>query len=28
MRYDFGRIYIRHVLTHREYDRRTKAGTL
>lgn len=28
MRYDLGRVYIRHVLTHREYDRRTKAGTL
>ncbi len=28
MRYDLGRVYIRHILTHREYDRRTKAGTL
>jgi mRNA interferase HigB len=28
MRYDLGRVYVRHVLTHREYDRRTKAGTL
>jgi mRNA interferase HigB len=28
LRYDLGRVYIRHVLTHREYDRRTKAGTL
>jgi mRNA interferase HigB len=28
MRYDLGRVYARHVLTHREYDRRTKAGTL
>lgn len=28
MRYDLGRAYIRHVLTHREYERRSKAGTL
>jgi mRNA interferase HigB len=28
MRYDLGRVYIRHVLTHEEYDRRNKAGTL
>lgn len=28
MRYDLGRIYIRHVLTHEEYDRRTRFGTL
>lgn len=28
MRYDLGRVFIRHVLTHEEYDRRTKAGTL
>ncbi len=28
MRYDLGRIYIRHVLTHEEYDRRTRSGDL
>jgi mRNA-degrading endonuclease HigB of HigAB toxin-antitoxin module len=28
MRYDLGRIYIRHVLTHEEYDRRTQADSL
>ena len=28
MRYDLGRVYIRHVLTHSDYDRRTKQGTL
>jgi len=28
MRYDLGRIYIRHMLTHREYDRRTQNGSL
>lgn len=28
MRYDLGRVYVRHVLTHEEYDRRTRAGTL
>jgi mRNA interferase HigB len=28
MRYDLGRVYIRHVLTHAEYTRRVKAGTL
>ncbi len=28
MRYDLGRVYIRHVLTHEEYDRRTQDGTL
>lgn len=28
MRYDLGRIYIRHVLTHREYDLRTRADSL
>jgi mRNA interferase HigB len=28
MRYDLGRVYIREVLTHDEYDRRSKAGTL
>ena len=28
MRYDLGRVYIRHVLTHAEYTRRSKAGTL
>ena len=28
MRYDLGRIYIRHVLTHEEYTRRTQAGSL
>jgi len=28
MRYDLGRIYVRHVLTHEGYDRRTQEGTL
>jgi mRNA interferase HigB len=28
MRYDLGRIYIRHVLTHEEYTRRTQEGSL
>jgi mRNA interferase HigB len=28
MRYDLGRIYIRYVLTHEEYTRRTQAGSL
>lgn len=28
MRYDLGRIYIRHVVTHAEYDRLTKRGLL
>ncbi len=28
MRYDLGRIYIRHVLTHEEYDRRTRDRNL
>jgi mRNA interferase HigB len=28
MRYDLGRIYIRHVVTHREYDRLMKRGLL
>ena len=28
MRYDLGRIYVRHVLTHEEYDRSTRAGRL
>jgi len=28
MRYDLGRIYVRHILTHEEYDRRTQDGTL
>lgn len=28
MRYDLGRVYIRHVLTHEEYDRRTREGRL
>lgn len=28
MRYDLGRIYIRHILTHGEYDRRTREGML
>jgi mRNA interferase HigB len=28
VRYDLGRIYIQHVLTHAEYDRRTESGTL
>lgn len=28
MRYDLGRVYVRHVLTHEEYDRRSIEGTL
>ena len=28
MRYDLGRVYIRHILTHVEYVRRTREGTL
>ena len=28
MRYDLGRIYVRHVVTHREYDRLMKRGLL
>ena len=28
MRYDLGRVYIRHVLTHAEYDRRSRSGDL
>ena len=28
MRYDLGRVYIRHLLTHAEYTRQSKAGTL
>jgi mRNA interferase HigB len=28
IRYDLGRIYIRHVLTHEEYTRRTQEGSL
>lgn len=28
MRYDLGRIYVRHVLTHEEYDRRSRERTL
>jgi mRNA interferase HigB len=28
MRYDLGRVYIRDVLTHAEYDRRSIEGTL
>lgn len=28
MRYELGRIYVRHVLTHEEYDKRTADGTL
>jgi len=28
MRYDLGRAYIRHVLTHEEYDRKSIEGTL
>ena len=27
-KYDLGRIYVRHVLTHEEYDRRTREGHL
>lgn len=28
MRYDMGRVYVREVLTHEAYDRRTREGTL
>lgn len=28
MRYDLGRIYVRHVLTHAEYDRLSRQGRL
>lgn len=28
VRYDLGRVYVRHVLTHEEYDRRSIEGTL
>jgi mRNA interferase HigB len=28
MHYDLGRIYIRHLLTHEEYDRRSQDGSL
>src|ERR1051325_6549436 len=28
MRYDLGRVYVRHIVTHREYDRLMKAGLL
>lgn len=28
MRYDLQRVYIRHVLTHSEYDRKSRAGDL
>jgi mRNA interferase HigB len=28
MRYDLGRVYVRHVLTHADYDRRSIEGTL
>ncbi len=28
VRHDLGRIYVRHVMTHQEYDRRTRDGTL
>jgi mRNA interferase HigB len=28
MRYDLGRVYVRAVLTHEEYDRRSIQGTL
>ena len=28
MRYDLGRVYIRHVVTHQEYDRLIKRGRL
>jgi len=28
IRYDLGRVYIRSVLTHEEYGRRTREGTL
>jgi mRNA interferase HigB len=28
MRYDLGRVFIRHVMTHAEYDRRSDEGSL
>jgi mRNA interferase HigB len=28
VRYDMQKVFIRHVMTHAEYDRRTKDGTL
>ncbi|HEU0078150.1 MAG TPA: type II toxin-antitoxin system HigB family toxin [Longimicrobiaceae bacterium] len=28
MRYDMQKVFIRHVMTHAEYDRRSKDGTL
>lgn len=28
MRYDLGRVYVRHALTHEEYDRMSIEGTL
>jgi mRNA interferase HigB len=28
MRYDLQRVYVRHVLTHAEYDRRSRSGDL
>jgi len=28
VRYDLGRVYVRNVLTHQEYDRRSIEGTL
>jgi mRNA interferase HigB len=28
MRYDLGRVYVRHALTPEEYDHRTQEGTL
>jgi len=28
MRYDLGQVYVRHVLTHEEYDHRSIEGTL
>lgn len=28
MRYDLQRVYIRHVLTHADYDRRSRSGDL
>ncbi len=28
MRYDLGRVYVREVLTHAEYDRKAQEGTL
>lgn len=28
MRYDLGRVYVRHVVTHQEYDRLIKRGLL